>query len=354
MINKLQSKLVYLSDTKFGILIFILALIRVGVSPIGTEWLDWLFKASEAYPKTESYLSYSPLPILLSKLLQINNYFVWWALFTAILLISVILTLIVIKQIFKNHYREVQIIFLMSPMVGVNFTMIGHYDNLFMIGVILQTLTSHNLIVTLAAIISTGANPNLALASGLILLIMGMGGRRKQIITHASIWIAISFFTLLANSLLLEVPESGTRESIVLGQLSFTLKGVAGKWYLDILSIYGPLAVVFLYSILRPASFFSQLKPINRFLIVFGLFILPSSMSLLILDHTRIGVAAVTAALFLYLKIEFNHTNFTDIKEGKSYALSILFIIWLCTPPIIIDSGGVLRLPYEKFLNLFV
>jgi hypothetical protein len=77
-------------------------------------------------------------------------------------------------------------------------------------------------------------------------------------------------------------------------------------------------------------------------------------MSFFILDHTRIGVVAGALPLFLYLlpEVKFHFARMTNLHGAKFPVMSAMLAVWLIYPAIIVDSGGVFRLPYAKFVAL--
>ena len=77
-------------------------------------------------------------------------------------------------------------------------------------------------------------------------------------------------------------------------------------------------------------------------------------MSFFILDHTRIGVVVGALPLFLYLIPELQGAlgRMGNLVKGSFPVLSVMVIVWLMYPPVIVDTAGVFRLPYAKFVTL--
>ena len=103
-----------------------------------------------------------------------------------------------------------------------------------------------------------------------------------------------------------------------------------------------------LFDSLKHKNSLGKLK-VASFLI--GSLIIPVAMAYLILDHTRIGVAASSAVLLLLI-FEKVDTIENFMAKLNLQPISSLIVLWVLTYPVIVDSGGVFRLPYEKFASL--
>ena len=122
------------SDTSFVLLLLFIALLRVGPSPIGAPWVNSVYEAAKSFPNPINYISYSPLPTLIAKVLRQPPALAWWVIFGFILVLWFIVVMRKIKRIFPDHYRLIQIIFAASQVVLLEITHIGHYDNISVVG----------------------------------------------------------------------------------------------------------------------------------------------------------------------------------------------------------------------------
>jgi hypothetical protein len=331
--------------------LIIIAALRVGVSPIGKEWFGWLLNASKAFPDATSYISYSPIPVLILKLLGTSNPYVWWLLWLLIDITWIIICFKLIEKHYPSSARALQLIFIMSQSIMVNLTMIGHYDNLIFIAGSLLLFYEKKSVYFLSSVIVGGANPYLGFASGVCFIFYYFYSENKKHLEISLFWLLVNLVYLVGTHLWYVAPATGTRESIVLGQVSEVIKGSIGVWWFIPLTILGPLTLVYASIIYEKLNQTRSKSMLRIFSLFFATFLIPSAMAYLILDHTRIGVAAggVVSLLFIF-------ENFEKINEKvillEYPLLTFLFVIWVLTPPIIIDSGGVFRLPYLKYIQL--
>lgn len=80
--------------------------------------------------------------------------------------------------------------------------------------------------------------------------------------------------------------------------------------------------------------------------------VIPVAMAFFILDHTRIGAVVGLAPTLTLIYGELDRVV-GAIKSrfvGEIPLGAWLLVIWLATPPLIVDTGGVFRLPYAKLL----
>ena len=351
MLLRTELKLQQLSSLKFKLLLIALASIRVGISPIGQEWVGWLVDAAKAFPESANYISYSPLPVLLMKILSSSNPFLWWSIWLIIDLTWLYICMVFIEKKYPKNSRFLQTIFMMSQLVTVNLTMIGHYDNLIFIAITLLIFFKSRLLIFLSACIAAGANPYLSFAAGICLLFYYLYTRNKQNLSIALYWSIVSLVFLIGTNFFLTAPNSGTRQSIVLGQFAMVIKGVVGVWWYLPFSVFGALTLIYfilLFDSLKHKNSLGKLK-VASFLI--GSLIIPVAMAYLILDHTRIGVAAGSAVLLLLI-FEKVDTITSFMAKLNLQPISSLIVLWVLTYPVIVDSAGVFRLPYEKFASL--
>ena len=110
----MEKQLRHTSSSTFVGILLVIAILRVGPSPIGKPWVGWVYDAARAFPKTTSYISYSPLPVLIAKVLREPRMIIWWSLFGVLLLVWILVVMDRLKVLFPKNYRIVQIIFAAS------------------------------------------------------------------------------------------------------------------------------------------------------------------------------------------------------------------------------------------------
>jgi hypothetical protein len=67
-----------------------------------------------------------------------------------------------------------------------------------------------------------------------------------------------------------------------------------------------------------------------------------------------LGVVVGCLPLFLYILPELKRAfeKLSELKEIKFPVLSGGILVWILYPAIIVDTAGVFRLPYAKFISL--
>ena len=354
MVTRLERQLRIISDSTFVGILLILAVVRVGLSPIGKPWVGWVYDAARAFPKSANYISYSPLPVLIAKVLTEPRILLWWSLFGLLLVVWFCVVMIRIRTLFPDNYRIVQVIFAASQVVMLQATFVGHYDNLRVIGASLVYLYRKEWLIYVGALIAAGANPYMSFATGICVLFLYLGTREKFHLRVGVIWASTSAAMLVLLHMVLSAPDAGTRESIVVGQLGSVIKGAAGVWIFILLGLLGPLWFVYLWFMAQKSWSFGEVTFLRKLYVFIGVVGIPATMSFFILDHTRIGVVVGALPLFLYLLPELNRAlaGLGDVLKGSLPVLSVMIFAWLAYPPIIVDTYGVFRLPYAKFITL--
>ena len=351
MLQTIENKLQTISRLKYWSLLLIFAGIRVGVSPIGKEWFGWLLEASKSFPQASSYVSYSLIPVVLLKLLGLSSPYAWWTFWLILDISWLVFCFLRIEKKFGNSARFLQLILVMSQSVMLNFTMVGHYDNLIFIAGTSLLLFDGKIIYILSAFLVGGANPNIGFATGVCLFLYFVYSKNVKHFQIALSWFLVSLGYLITTHIWFTAPKSGTRESIVMGQFGEVIKGSLGVWWFIPLTILGPLAPLFGYLVIEEFSNAAKRFTLKLAGLISSIFIIPTGMAFLILDHTRIGVSTGGIVLFLY--IFENHERILNLAaKNKFPVLSVLFVIWILTPPVIVDSGGVFRLPHLKYLQV--
>lgn len=354
MLNRTEKWLRGISDPIYVVLLMVISVIRVGPSPIGEPWVGWVYDAARVFPESANYISYSPLPVLIAKVLGEPRVVIWWALFGAILLVWFFAVMQRLKLLFPNHYRIAQLLFAASQVVMLQTTFIGHYDNISVIAASLVFLWNSPWLIYVAAFLAAGANPYMSFATGVCVVVLYFGTRTSRHLKVGLIYSIVSFAILVGSHFWMEAPAGGTRESIVLGELGSVIRGSLGVWSFIFLSVLGPLWFVFTWLLTQRDSSLGSLGVIRKFFIFMGVAGIPVGMSFFILDHTRLGVVVGCLPLFLYLLPELKRAleKLGKLKEIKFPVLSGGILIWILYPAIVVDTAGVFRLPFAKFISL--
>ena len=354
MLMRLENTLRNLPNRVFISVLLIIMIGRVGPSPIGEPWVGWIYEASEVFPKATSYVSYSPLPVLLAKILGRPQVFIWWSLFGLILLIWFVAVMTRLHSLFPNHYRIAQIIFASSQFMMLQTTFIGHYDNISVIAASLVLLWNSPYLIYIAALAAAGANPYMSFATGVCVLVLYLGTRNKRHLLIGLVYFFISSVMLAALNIWLNAPAELTREGIVLGELESAIRESLGVWSFVFLSILGPTWIVFAYLFLKKTWSFGEVGGFRKSWVFLGVIGIPLGMSVFILDHTRLGVVVGALPLFLFLLPELKSFSISipPLREIQFPALSAGILFWIMTPALIVDTYGEFRLPYAKFVQL--
>ncbi len=149
-------------------------------------------------------------------------------------------------------------------------------------------------------------------------------------------------------------PADATREGIVLEELGSVINASLGIWSFIFLSVLGPTWVVFGYLFLKKTWSTGQTSRIKKFWVFLGVVAIPMGMSFFILDRTRLGVVVGALPLFLFLIPEMRKffASTPATKDIQYPVLSAGILFWIMHPALIVDSGGLFRLPYAEFMRL--
>lgn len=354
MLTKSEKWLRNISDRSYIALLLVIAVLRVGPSPVGAPWVGWVYDAARAFPSSANYISYSPLPVMIAKILGQPNVVIWWMLFSALLFVWFVLVMYKLKSLFPDHYRIVQLLFAASQIIMLQSTFIGHYDNISVIAASLVFLWSSPWLIYLAAFLAAGANPYMSFATGVCVVVLYCGTRANRHLKIGLIYSTVSLAVLVGSHFWMDAPTGGTRESIVLGELFSVIRGSIGIWSFIFLSVLGPLWFIFTWFIVQRESAFGQIGLVQKFLIFMGVAGIPMGMSFFILDRTRLGVVVGFLPLFLYILPELKRAlgKLSELNAIKFPVLSGGILIWILYPAVIVDTAGVFRLPIAKYISL--
>jgi hypothetical protein len=233
-------------------------------------------------------------------------------------------------------------------------TFIGHYDNILVIAASLVFLWNAPWLIYLAALAAAGANPYMSFATGICVLALYFGTRNKRHRLIALVYLGISTAMLLGLHFWFNSPAEVTREGIVLEELGSVINASLGIWSFIFLSVLGPTWIVFGYLFLKKTWSIGEIGSFRKFWVFLGVVAIPAGMSFFILDRTRLGVVVGALPLFLFLIPELKKffTSIAATKDIQYPVLSAGILFWVMYPALIVDSGGLFRLPYAEFMSL--
>jgi hypothetical protein len=345
MLTRLEDKIFKLSDKTFYFLLVFLIIIKNGIHPIGSDWISWVYRAGNSFPKPINYLSYSFGPIFISKIFSFPSFLVWWLIFAVFTILFYVGIYFMIKILSKNNFKKYAIVFFAFTFSVSPLYYVGHYD-LFTIGAgILAATTRNKSLIIIAALIAVSANPEQAMMTSLCVLIFALGSKNLMDEFIAKSWLLISIISYLGIRLFIGQGNDGSRFKIIINQMKDIGLDSLGKINFIVFSVFGVgWIVIFLGS-----SYIMKIAKIKYLLL--GSVVLPLLFSILILDRTRVGVAIGTLPILLLLKLIAREVKVQEIPD-KFFIYLLLTV--LITPQIFIDFDGALRLPYAEFIKHFV
>lgn len=334
-----------LSNKKFTALLLIIVLVKNGIHPIGTEWIDWVYSAGEKFPVASSYFSYSIIPITIAKILNFPSYITWWLLFGFLSSLFYILLIFRIHFLAEKNYKAWLLIFFTFPFFISPMYFLGHYDLITISGGALAALSNKNIYIFIGSLLAIGANAEQALMTSICMVIVAIGTKIKFHRNIATIWFTTSCFSYLMLRLLLGSSDDGNRIEIIFGQLFDVFLDSAGKLNIIIYSVFG-VGWIVLFKLFNYSRF-----NFNNLITYIGFIAFPVLLSIFILDRTRIGVAVGTLPLIVMLRY-FLESGFIERGFKKGITLNTLLVFAFFAPSIFVDSDGSIRLPYMEFIHI--
>ena len=344
MFASLISSFLKLSNIKFTLLLTVLIILKNGIHPIGTDWIEWVYLASANFPEATNYLSNSVLPMYISSLLEYPTHLIWWVIFTLLTVSFYIFLFIRIKVIYGLNYKIALLCFLTFPFTYTPLYYIGHYDLLTIFGAILAGLTRRKTFVILGVCFAAGANPEQALVTSLCVALLSIGTKLKWHRFVAIVWFSCSVLSLAMLRLFVGQPDTGNRIEIITGQIESVFLNSLGLIHILIFSVFGSGWIV-LYLL-----GFREVSKTRNFIVISAVAIIPVTFAILILDHTRVGVAVGALPLIIFLKHYLTPEFFNLLNSRYLKPKHLLFLV-LFTPSIVVDVGGNLRLPYLELIR---
>lgn len=343
----LTNRILELSNKKFTFLLLAFLILKNGIHPIGTEWINWVYSAGKSFPSPENYFSYSIIPLMIAKILNYPPYLIWWMIFLTLTLIFYFLLIINIKKIAGAEFKKSLLIFFSFPFLTTPLYYLGHYDLITISGALITGFAKSKKMVVLGALVATGSNPEQAIMTSICVVIFSLGTKSSFHQFIAKIWLSLSLSGYLLLKLFIGTSNDGNRINIIVGQLKDVIPDSIGRLNLIAFSVFG-LGWVFIYL----AHKFVHIFP-NRLLVILGSAVLPFCLSILILDRTRVGVAVGALPLVLFIKyiLDFEPAKNALINKINFEYLIIAFIL---VPTILIDTDGSVRLPYLELIHKFL
>lgn len=338
-------KFIAMSNRNFAFLFLVFVVLKNGVHPIGTEWIDWVYAAGKGFPNPENYLSYSMIPILIAKVMNFPIYLIWWLFYACLTVLFYILLTNYLEKIAGKNFKKTLLIIFSFPFLISPLYYLGHYDLITISGGLIAGLTNSKKLIVFGAILAIGANPEQALMTSICIFFVALGTRVKLHKYIARVWITLSLMSYILLKLVIGNSDDGNRMNIIIGLLKEVVLDSAGKLNLIIFSVFG-LGWVFIYFIFRFEKTFY-----NKFLVLLGTVLLPVGLSISILDRTRIGIAVGCLPMVLAIKYLISSKTVNIFERIRLEHLMIAFVL---VPTIFIDTDGSLRLPYYELINKFL
>jgi hypothetical protein len=139
-------------------------------------------------------------------------------------------------------------------------------------------------------------------------------------------------------------PDTGDRLKIIEGQLNSVLLNSLGLAHILIFSVFSAGWVV-LYLI-----GFREISKTRNLIVISAVAVIPVTLAITILDHTRVGVAVGALPLIIFLK-HYLTPEFLNQLNSRYFKPETLLFVVLFTPSIVVDVGGNLRLPYLELIK---
>jgi hypothetical protein len=329
-----------LNNYKFAALVSFFVLLKTGVHPIGTEWIDWLYSASKTFPEPQNYFSGSPLPIFIARVLDFPSYTYWWF-FHAVLYVLIMINLVKrLNSLYNSNFRKVFILIITTQLIVSPILYLGHYD-LYTIGAASVAFSTRNKFLIFAcSLVASLANPEQALATSFCLYFVYLGFKLEFYKLIFMIWFSCSAFTVAFVKLFVVDNGSMSRASIIQSQLPNVLLNSFGVFNLIFFSLFG---VFWIWVIL----YFYKFNSVN---LLIGAVLIPLILSIVILDHTRVGVAVGALPLLLVMDYAVKNKDFLRIHNKVFY---LYFIFYYFVPQIFLDFDLTIRLPYQELIRFF-
>lgn len=326
----------------FALVLLAVGVVRIGVLPIGPEWVGWLRGAAESLPEPSQYLSSSVGPAALMRVLGGPPSVIWWALGAGLWLIVMALPILVLAR--RGILGRLLAIGLAaSPAFAVTVTMLGHYDLWMIAGSATIVLARRTWAALLGALLAVLGNPEQALPSAFAVLLVAVAWKNRSLVTRSLIYLGLAACTVVVVALWASSTGGPSRSGGYLSLLPLSVESFLGVWPLAVYAWLGPLWLVVLALILTLPLWRS------RALALGGVVVVPALMSITTLDGTRVFVAVGTGALVALVALALRG----PLREWSppETALAIAGAALIFMPSVIVDTAGGIRLPYSDWIT---
>jgi len=325
-----------------GILI-IAQILRIGIHPIGTDWIDWLREAGNALPNYSSYLSKSVFPSYLARIIPQNGYVVWWLLFFVLTIIWLFVCLNWISKRFQDESFYFQLLFLMFPSTSLLLLYVGHYDFFIFVASCLIGISSSWKVNVSSFLFISMTNPEMGLVIASNLLLMSGFLRMKRMLFMSTVFFSICILAIHLETIFFSKTRPDRIE--INRELALpTLKTSLPLWQLHFYAQISPILIGIL------CLLFSKLVIRDAFLLI-PCFLVPVIFSMIIVDGTRVGASIGTSSLIVCI-LEIAKRK--EVQKFESSQEATMLALWLLIPVLAVDVGGALRLPFEIIINSLI
>jgi hypothetical protein len=326
----------------FAPVLLAVGVVRIGVLPIGPEWVGWLRGAAESLPEPSQYLSSSVGPAVVMRVLGGPPSIIWWLLGAGIwlLVFAVPITILARRGV---RGRLLAIGLAASPAFAVTVTMLGHYDLWIIAGSATLVLAKRAWVALLGALVAVLGNPEQALPSALAILLVALAWRNRSLALRSLVYLGLASCAVVLVAAWASAAGGPSRSGGYLSLLPLSVESFLGVWPLAIYAWLGPLwlAVLALILMLPPWR--------SRALALGGVVVVPALMSITTLDGTRVFVAVGTGALVALVALALQG----PLREWSppEAALAVGGAALIFMPSVIIDTAGGIRLPYSDWIS---
>lgn len=333
--------MVRLPTWMFALLLIAVGVVRIGVLPIGPEWVGWLRSAAASLPEPSQYLSSSVGPSVVMRVLGGPPSLIWWAVGGGLwLIVFAVPILILARRGVRGRLLAIGVA--ASPAFAVTVTMLGHYDLWIIAGSATLVLAKRNWVALLGALLAVLGNPEQALPSAFATLLVALAWRSRPLALRSLIYLGLAACTVGVVAVWASAAGGPSRSGGYLSLVPLSVDAFLGVWPLAVYSWLGPLWLVVLALVLVIPLWSS------RALALGGVVVLPGLMSITTLDGTRVFAAVGTGALVALVSLALAG----PLREWSppDGALVIGGAALIFMPSVIVDTAGGIRLPYSDWI----
>lgn len=328
-------------------LLFILAIgiIRIGPLGIGPDFIEALRISAASFPVPSEYVSSGLGPTIIISIIGQPSNLIWW-LVGSLVWIGIILGLINAIRNSGAWAKPAWILVVMSPAFILATSMLGQTDMFTIAGSLLIACGRKSVTLIAGVLIVPLGNPEQALASSVIFLLVALALRERDLIRRALVFLFVAGVVFISIQIWFSLlAENDARVQMVLGEenvFSQTTRFILGTWPLSLYAAMGPLWIVFLVVIV-------SLGKRARWIVFFAIVAIPIGIQTITWDGTRdfvIPGLAGTLALFITVwRRKWKDSAPSNLLVGG------LFLLFILSPALLIDIMGTVRMPYDDWLN---